>query len=281
MEIGLWNLEPELDNTAMMQVSQYHKQQDDEVRIYDRFSYPIYDRIYLFSLFDFTPKPKIYPKMIYGGTGFDVKIKLPKEIEDSDLDYSIFPRCDASYIWFSRGCIRYCPFCVIREKEGYIHSVTPKNLNPKGKWINVMDNNFFANSEWRNAIKWLKTQNQPVSIQQGIDVRLINEEQCMALNSLKHHKQIKIAWDNPKEDLVPKIKEMLRYIKPYKIMCYVLIGYNSTEKEDLYRVEELRKLKIDPFVMSYNKLDRYQKDFARWVNRKEIFKTCTWGDYGN
>ena len=62
-------------------------------------------------------------------------------------------------------------------------------------------------------------------------------------------------------------------------MCYVLIGYWSTPEEDLYRVEELRKLGVNPFVMPFNKKDRYQKDFARWCNRKEIFKTCKWEDY--
>jgi len=52
---------------------------------------------------------------------------------------------------------------------------------------------------------------------------------------------------------------MLRYIPTYKIMCYVLIGFNTTEEEDLYRIHRLRELKIDPFVMPYNKNDRYQK----------------------
>ena len=64
---------------------------------------------------------------------------------------------------------------------------------------------------------------------------------CEDLNSLKHHKQIKIAWDNPKEDLIPKLKKIIKWIKPYKLMCYVWIGYWSSPEKDLYRVEELRK----------------------------------------
>ncbi len=62
-------------------------------------------------------------------------------------------------------------------------------------------------------------------------------------------------------------------------MAYVLIGYWSTEKEDIYRVEKLRELKVDPFVMPFNKKDPYQKAYARYVNRKEIFKSCTWAEY--
>ena len=49
--------------------------------------------------------------------------------------------------FFSRGCIRKCPFCLVREKEGYIQTVEPVELNPKGKWIEVLDNNFFANPQ--------------------------------------------------------------------------------------------------------------------------------------
>lgn len=34
MKIALYNLEPKIVNTAMMQVSTYHKQQNDDIYIY-------------------------------------------------------------------------------------------------------------------------------------------------------------------------------------------------------------------------------------------------------
>lgn len=147
MKIGLYNLEPKIHNSAMMQVSQYHKQQGDQVEIYSPLLHDTYDKVYAFSLFDFTDKGYVRDDMITGGTGFDIQSKLPKEIEECDLDYSISPSCDFSMIWFSRGCFRKCPYCVVNEKEGNIHPVEPKNLNPNGKYIKVMDNNFFANPE--------------------------------------------------------------------------------------------------------------------------------------
>ncbi len=73
---------------------------------------------------------------------------------------------------------------------------------------------------------------QPVSFC-GIDVRLLDQKQCEALNSLKLHKKIYIAWDFLKLDLRPQIKKVLQWIRPYKLMCYVLIGFNSTPEEDL------------------------------------------------
>jgi len=278
MKIGLYNLEPKIVNSAMMRVSSYHKKRGDQVERYGVLKHDEYNMIYAFSIFNFTPKPFIRIDMIKGGSGFDIKKKLPKEIDECYYDWSLYPDCDFSLIWFSEGCIRNCPFCIVRQKEGYIHPVTPRNLNPNGKYIKVMDNNFFANPKWRSAVLQLLEWGQLVDFQ-GVDVRLINKEQANALNSIKHHKRIKIAWDNPKEDILKHIKRMLKWVKPYKIMCYVLIGYWSTPKEDLYRVEKLRDLGIDPYIMPFDKHDRYQKDFTRWVNHKAIFNTVSWKDY--
>ena len=279
MNIGLYNLEPKICNSAMMQVSQYHKNRGDTVHEYFPLYHNWYDKVYAFSLFDFTSKEYVRDDMICGGTGFDIKSRLPKEIEECPLDYSIFPDCDYSIIWFSRGCFRNCPFCVVNEKEGYIHPVEPKNLNPNGKYIKVMDNNFFANPNWREAVETLHEWNQPIDMQ-GFDIRIFDEEQAEAINSLKHYQNFKFAWDNPRENIDDNIDLLLNYIKPYKLMCYVLIGYWSTPQEDLDRVMHLwEDYKIIPYVMPYDKHDSYQKDFARWVNNRRIFKTSSFDEY--
>ena len=263
----------------MMQVSQYHKERGDEVFLYSPVFHKHYDKIYCFSIFTFTSKETVTSDMIVGGTGFDPLITLPEDIEKCKYDWSLFPNCPYSIIWFSRGCIRNCSFCLVRKKEGYIHSVKPQNLNPRGSFIKVMDNNFFANPEWRTAIDQLKEWGQKVDFQ-GVDVRLLDQEQCDALNSLKHHRQINIAWDFPEIDLLPKLKQVVKWIKPYKLQCYVLTGFNSTPKQDYFRVEELRKLGIDPYVMIYNKQDKpFLKHFARWVNKKQIWRNTSWNDY--
>ena len=278
MNIGLLNLEPTIPNSAMMQVSQYYKNKGANVYewnpLYD------YDKVYAFSLFDFTDKSFVTKDMIVGGTGFDVTSRLPKEIEESDLDYSIFPQCDYSMIWFSRGCFRNCPFCIVRQKEGYIHPVKPKNLNPNGKFIKVMDNNFFANPEWKSAVRQLLKWNQPVDIQ-GFDIRIFDEEQGEALKRLRHYHNVKFAWDNPRDNIDDKIELLLEYVKPRYLMCYVLTNFWSTFEEDYQRVMHLwDEYKIHPFVMQYKKgKDDEHSHFARWVNNKRIFKTRSWEDY--
>lgn len=278
MKIGIYNLEPQIINSALMKISFYHKKIGDQVEKYSPIFHNDYDKIYCSSIFNFSDKSYVKSDMICGGTGFDISSRLPQEIEECEYDWSLYPDCDYSIVWFSTGCIRNCPFCVVRKKEGYIKPAKARNLNPNGTYIKVMNNNFFANPEWRSAVKQLKEWNQKIDFQ-GVDVRILDKEQCESLNSLKLKKQIKIAWDLPQLDLLPKLKEIVQYIKPYKLMCYVLIGYNSTPEQDLYRIEELRKLKIDPFIAPFNKFDEYQNNLARYVNFKAIFKSIKWEDY--
>jgi len=281
VNVALYNIEPKIHNTALMQVSQFHKQHNNQVEWYFDLKRYSYDLIYCSSLFDFTDKQLVPSEAIKGGSGYDICSKLPKEIDICDLDYSIYPECKVSYIWFSKGCIRNCPFCIVNKKEGYISEVEPKNLNPNGEYIDIMDNNFFANPNWRNAEKYLDKWNQSILFSSGIDARIFEADHANFLNKyvLKRQSSIHTAWDNPKIDLLPRFKEMVKYVKKYQIMAYVLIGYWSSPEEDMMRVMKLNELGIAPYVMPFNKKDPYQRNFTRWVNHKAIFKSIKWEEY--
>lgn len=275
MKIGLIDIEPKIFNTAYMQIAHHHREKGDTVRILapDR-DLDQYDRLYCSSLFDFTDKSDVPDTALCGGTGFDLTTSLPF---DCDLDYSIYPDCDRSFVWFSRGCIRDCGFCVVRQKEGRIQPVKPKNLNPNGKHVVVMDNNFFASPEWKKAIWQLWEWGQPIDFQ-GVDVRLLTPEMCKCLRYTNHYKQLKIAWDNPFQDLREPIAGLLHYVKPHKVMCYVLIGHNSSLRQNIDRIKSLRQFKITPYVMCINRKDPHQKKFQRWVNGF-AYRNVKWEDF--
>ena len=282
MKIRLVDLDGLLPNIALMKISQFHKQHGDDVGWHNPIADGKVDKLYISKLFDFSEDYQyaLADQVYIGGSGHDIAKCLPDEIDSiRNIDYSIYPNAEMTMQFYSRGCIRNCPFCIVQKKEGYIKAVEPMSLNPNGRGIEVLDNNFFANPEWKWAAQDLIRIGQPVNLQ-GVDVRIMDEEQAYWLNKMKHAKQIHIAWDNPKEDVLPRIREMIKHVKPYKIMCYVLIGYWSTPEQDLMRVEKLREVGVDPFVMPFNKSDKYQKKFARWVNHKAIFKSVKWEDYG-
>ena len=78
-------------------------------------------------------------------------------------------------------------------------------------------------------------------------------------------------------DLTEKLREVTRYIAPWKMSCYILVGFNSTIEQDLYRIQRCREFKVNPFVMPYRdyenqqKPSQYCKDLATWVNKPQIF----------
>lgn len=284
MKIGLQDIDGHhFPNFALMRLSAWHKEQGDIVE----WANPLfgeYDLIYKSKVFTFSPDDYTPWKcpVIKGGTGYDITSRLSLEVEQSKaMDYSLYPEYQFSLQFFSRGCIRKCPFCLARDKEGYITPVEPVQLNPKGKWIEVLDNNFFANSEWRSSIDYLLHQQQPVNLH-GVDIRIMNEEQAFWLNKLRlKRNHVHIAWDLPDLDLTDKLSEVTQYIAPWKLTCYILVGYNSTIEQDLYRIQRCRDFKVTPFVMPYRDYEnqtqpsQYCKDLAQWVNKPMIFSKVT------
>ncbi len=288
MKVGLINIEPGVVNTALMQISAAHKDAGDVVEWALPLEYDRYDRLYCSSLFTFTPKNTVPEGTLCGGTGFDTRtqtnvprhLKLPRWIERAGYDYSIYPDCDHSILWFSRGCVRRCSFCLVPEKEGDIMPAEIKNLNDAGEYIVAQDNNFFANPKWKTAVEVLREIGQPVDFQ-GVDIRWMTTEMFEALATVKLVKDqaVKIAWDFPQVNIEPSLKQILQFIPANKIMCYVLIGYNSTPEDDLRRVATLwTKYRVRPYVMSYNERSPYQKNFERWVNC-HCYKNTPWSEY--
>ena len=286
MRIGLVDVDGHrFPNLALMRLSAWHKAQGDVVEWADPM-FGAYDRVYKSKIFTFTPDDAV-PwdcEVVKGGTGYDVRSRLPEEVERSTaMDYTLYPQYGFSVQFLSRGCIRHCPFCLVHDKEGAIHPVEPLQLNPNGKHIEVLDNNFFANPEWRSAVDYLLATKQKVNLH-GVDIRIMDEEQAYWLNKLPLYGNIHIAWDMP-VDLEPKLREVVRYIKPRKLTCYVLIGYNTTKEFDLHRLAVLKELRITPFVQPYRDFDnrrtppQYEKDLARWANRTVYFKSSEFADF--
>jgi hypothetical protein len=289
MIIGLIDVDSHnFPNYALMKISAYHKDKGDIVEWYSPFTLH-YDIVYLAKIFTFSEDYgqviSNADKIIKGGTGYDISSKLPNEIDTyARLDYDIYPQYKYSVQFLSRGCIRHCPFCLVHDKEGNIKPAKPANLNKDGEWIEVLDNNFFANPEWRDAVRYLIDTKQPVNLH-GVDIRIMDDEQSWWLGKMKFKRNIHIAWDLPQYNLEDNIKELLKHFSHNKVTCYVLVGFNSTIEQDLHRLEVLKKFKITPFVQPYRDFENrreptsYEKDLARWANRMWLFKSTDFADY--
>lgn len=281
--IGLCQVDGKLSNVALMKLSAWYKARGDSV---DWFS-PLkeYDKVYASKVFKFTSdNPYLPDGTERGGTGYNHDL-LPPEIESMHPDYSLYPTNDYAIGFTTRGCIRRCPWCVVHEKEGDLKVIGDLYSFWAGqKTALVLDNNITA-APLRHLeliINQSLSEGVALDFTQGLDIRLINDDNAAILTRGKFVKQIHFAFDAMEYE--PAVRRGIGIlgkagIKPARLMFYVLIGFNTTPEDDLYRVELLRSLKVDPFVMPFNKFDPYQKSFARWVNHKAIFKTVKWEDY--
>jgi len=143
-----------------------------------------------------------------------------------------------------------------------------------------MNNNTLADLYWRETFNEIIDADLKIIDENGYDARLITEEVAEYMSRLKFEGMIHVAWDYPEHEIevLTGLCNLTKYIKPYKIMCYVMIGHTSFQ-EDIGRISALYAMGIMPFVMPLDKKNKYQQKLARWVNHKAIFKSVGWKDY--
>ena len=204
-------------------------------------------------------------------------------------DYDLYG-IDYSMGFTSRGCIRKCPFCIVPKKEGYIreHSPFDEFVHPDHKKILLLDNNFLASPKRIEKLHYLISHGYRVSFNQGLDIRLVNEEIAGLLADVKSRdlrfrfKRYYFAWDlmsYSKKVFDGTLKLLNAGIKPRNLMFYVLVGFNTTFEEDLYRVYKLIQIGCEPFIMKYNNVSEKKLNaLAKWVNRR-YFKVVDWQEF--
>jgi len=292
LKIGLFDIDSKYHNLALMKISAYHKRKGDEVEFYNSLWGYTYNIIYCSKIFRKSHKNDGYirKRMVCGGSGFEYLTLLPKYIEHIKPDYELY---DLKYSlgFTTRGCIRKCKFCIVPEKEGKIreHAEVEEFLNPKSNIVVLLDNNFLALPSHIKKLQKYIDKGWRMDFNQGLDARLVNKENAKLLARIKHKETIRFAWDNVKDEteIIKGLDLIIKAgIRPRNITVYTLIGFDTTFKEDLYRIQRLREIKdeqgpVKAYAMNYNNelKSRKYKDFMRWVNNPWIFKSCDWEEY--
>ena len=292
MKIGLIDVDGHnYPNLALMKISAFHKNQGDIVDWWNGFEQ--YDRVYMSKVFDNTyspdmPEPYNTRELIKGGTGYGLDNTLPEAIEHMYPDYSLYPQYtdDTAYGFLTRGCPRGCSFCIVADKEGR-RSVKVADLNEfwRGqKNIVLMDPNILAYHGHMELLKQLEESGSYVDFNQGLDCRLLTEENIAIINRIKI-KDIHFAWDEVKTpaQVSSVIMGLQRYRKNAKrkphgawATVYVLVNHGTTERQDLMRIKMLEAMEYTPYVMVFDKPNAPQrcKDLQRWCNSIKIRKKC-------
>jgi len=251
-----------------------------------------YDKIFVSCIFTNTFKflkiIDIFNNSIkYGGTGFDLNIKLPIEIENSELDYSIYPENNISYGFITRGCIRKCDFCFVPKKEGMIHFVQhPQNII-KHKNVKFMDNNILAYNKHYEILQWLVDNKIKYCFNQGLDIRLINKDNSELLRLSKYIGEYIFAFDDINYmNIISNKLELLNWRKDYQLKFYVYVHPNMNISDTIIRIKYLRDNNCLPYIMRdiscwYSKNCDFYIDIASWCNQPGIFKKLTFSQFLN
>lgn len=219
-------------------------------------------------------------KVFTGGSGYELSSQLPADIEELTPDYEAF-KLDHSILFTSRGCIRKCDFCIVKDKEGAYTDVQGWEQQIRHTKVIVMDNNFLASDIWKEKLNYFIDNKIKVSFNQGLDIRLIDDEKAELLSHALYYdlkfreRRLYFAFDNVKLESLfrEKLQILLKYIKnPRHIMVYVLAGYKDQTFEDVQRrFEIITSYGCEPFIMLYHNRDRKLNQYTRWVN-KRIYK---------
>lgn len=309
--IGLIDVDSKLPNLALMKISSYYKSLGETVEFVN--PNKTYSRIFASAIFTRSKTEcerliKQYGSLIdIGGTGWDINKKLPPEIEKMHPDYELYTTqmiysrikggvgkqstklkkaetiVQAGIGFSSRGCVRKCKFCFVPKKEGEFCQASEIEtlLNPKSNVLILNDNNFTADPLAIEKLHEIRDRKLIVDINQGFDIRFMRDDIAFALSEVKHLRSLHFSWDlmGSENQVLKGIKILSKYIKPYRQMCFMLVGFNTQFEEDMYRFRKLTECGIDPFVMIYNQIpDLRLKHFARWVNGR-FYKVSKFEEY--
>lgn len=289
MKIGLVDVDGHnFPNYALMKISAYHKNRGDQVEWADAM-FGEYDRVYKSKVFTFSEDDTTdwQCETVCGGTGYDIKKRLPDEIDDMKPDYSLYNIYGISYGFLTRGCCNKCKWCVVPIKEGLVRPYRDIDEVADGnKKVILMDNNILASDYGIDQLIKIADKGYRVDFNQGLDSRLITDDIADILGRIKWIKYIRLACDQKSQiPYILKAHELLEkhgYTKG--IFCYFLI---SDWDDAIYRLKALRKYKwFSPhgqpyrdFNNPYQKIPQWQKDMARWMDRKWIYRECDFKDY--
>lgn len=293
MKVGIIQVDGNYPNLALMQISRYHEDLGNTIEWYKgRLFDNEYGAVYASQIFSFSNRPDIPPTALIGGTGIDFKNRLPEEIENSGLSYTLYPNCNYHIGFSMKGCRFACKFCCVPQKEGrpkFNSHIDSLLTNPNGgDRLMLLDNDFFGGPQWKENLERIIELKLKVCLIQGLNIRIITAQQAQLLaksrytNSRFNQRYLTFAWDRFNDGkLVMKGIKICNEagIPNNKMQFFILIGFDSTPDQDYERVMTLRGMGCMPFVMPYDKTQPYQKAFTRWVNNRAVFKSCTWQEY--
>jgi len=297
MKVLLIDADSTIPNIALMKLSAWHKSIGDSVKLV-KANLPYYpnrkktpfiaeeaDKTYCSVVFNGNKDFIIGENIVFGGTGFDLTTVLSSEVEEHDLDYSIYPDNDTSYGFITRGCIRNCYFCKVPKKEGSIHRVSSVDKIVRHKKVKFLDNNILAYPQHKEILTELVSKNIRCQFNQGLDIRLIDFENAYLLSKMNYLGEFSFAFDNYKyKKTIEQKMSFLSWRKPYQLKFFVYVHPDMALSETVGRIRWLKDHKCLPYIMRdikcwQSEYSDFFIDISAYTNQVHLFKKMNFSEF--
>jgi len=288
-------------NLALMKISSYQQSIGNETKLITYDEIDDCDEVYLSRVFDHTSIPDgVLDHVNYGGTGFyfDKAPPLQTEVEHMMPDYNLYDMPDktkykyynkASIGFTTRGCFRQCQFCVNRNYTR-VHKWSPVSefYDSSRRYIVLLDDNILGSADRMDVLRDLESYDRPVEFNQGLDIRLLNDNVSEQLASMKYHGTYTFAFDNwnDRHEIIPALDKWLTYGQ-YTAL-YLFTAFKSQDTNDIHelleRIRICQERNVIPYVMRFkdwknSEMHGMYVNISRWCNQPSMFKKLSLSEF--
>ena len=286
----------------MRRLYAWHEQRGDEVEMRD-LNFGFYhhnkrevidgrgfDTVYISNIFEANAENVIVigcEDVRRGGVGSKSDAKLPPEVEATPPKY--FDGEDTAHGFITRGCIRNCYFCKVPKHEGKLYAYrSVEEVVGNFKKAIFMDNNFLAWDGANDAMDWLIEHNIKCQFNQGLDIRLVNDENLSRLARLNYMGEYVFAFDDVRQmkfmnEAIQLVKKHIS--KPWKVKMFVYVNAEKMDPDDtVRRIQWLKEHECLPYVMRDancygSEYELFYTDLAAYGNQPGIFKKMAFDEF--
>ena len=260
--ILLLQLDGRLPNLALMKLSRHFKEQGKKVYLArgEAFIRGVESAYASCLFFNQTSRERMEKlrnfygdALTTGGSGVDLKLRLPEKIEALPADYALYPELDGRAIGFlTRGCAFACPFCIVPKKEGSPRQVSDLgillDLGRRRKLI-LLDDNILSHERAGILLEKMAKQDLKVNFNQTLDLRLVDRQTATLLNRIDcsnvsfTRRVIHFSLNDAGNlDHVRRCYSYFGFTCADNVEFICMYGFNTTLAQDVERFRFLRSL---------------------------------------
>ena len=268
--VALYDVDSRIPNLALMKLSAWHKARGGRVRLVRHSGEAISaDAHFAATIFHRTAsirriaalRESIGDSLVVGGTGGDLRTRLPPGAERMFPDYSLYGHSRYAIGFLTRGCVCHCPFCLVPRKEGRLRRCSGgfDAFVPRGqKQVMLLDNNLLAHPDADEMLREAVRRDYAVNFSQSLDIAYLTAplfdilRQVDSRNARFTRRQFYFSV-NGTSDIArfEEARTWLRSLGKDAVSVILLYGYNTHLSEDYARMLMLRRLRLIPFFQEY------------------------------